>query len=202
MTESVLLIARKQIKGLKFRKNTATTHNIKHSNSNKYLSNREFTRHQGRQRGYSLIEVLVSMFILAFGMLGVAKLQLNSLQNVQDAHFSHQASLLTGQIVTKISANTNSLSHYQLNINDTIISPINCQKLNCGSALLAKFDLQQWQQQISKRLPAGNGQINTTSDSVEVIVRWDSTKNGASGTSCPPISATDLSCLKLIRRFP
>lgn len=156
---------------------------------------------KGKCFGYSLIEVLVSMFILAFGMLGVAKLQLNSLQNVQSAHFNNQATLLTGKILEQIAANPEVILHYQLQNNDTVISPINCKTNNCGAALLAKFDLQQWQQQLANKLPSGRGEINTTSNSAQVIIRWDSKRNGALGTQCPPMSDADLACLKINRQF-
>ncbi len=48
----------------------------------------------GRQRGASLIEVLVAFLLLTFGMLGMSAMQINALQNNQSALQRSQASML------------------------------------------------------------------------------------------------------------
>ncbi len=58
-----------------------------------------------RARGFTLIEVLVSMIILALGLLGLASLQGISLKNNQDAHLFSQANALAYEMSDRIKAN-------------------------------------------------------------------------------------------------
>ncbi len=55
--------------------------------------------------GFTLIEVLVSMVILALGLLGIAALQGISLKNNQDAYLYSQASALAYEMGDLIKAN-------------------------------------------------------------------------------------------------
>ncbi|KJS64413.1 MAG: hypothetical protein JM57_13890, partial [Comamonadaceae bacterium BICA1-1] len=47
-----------------------------------------------RQRGASLIEVLVAFLLLTFGLLGMSAMQINALQNNHSALQRSQASML------------------------------------------------------------------------------------------------------------
>lgn len=58
-----------------------------------------------RALGFTLIEVLVSMIILALGLLGLASLQGISLKNNQDAFLFGQANALTYEMSDRIKAN-------------------------------------------------------------------------------------------------
>lgn len=58
-----------------------------------------------RALGFTLIEVLVSMIILALGLLGLASLQGISLKNNQDAYLFGQANALAYEMSDRIKAN-------------------------------------------------------------------------------------------------
>ena len=57
--------------------------------------------------GFTLIEVLISMVILAIGLLGLAAMQTISLRDNQDAHYYQQATLLAYEMQDRIRANNN-----------------------------------------------------------------------------------------------
>ncbi len=61
------------------------------------------TRH--RQAGMTLIEVLVSVLILAIGLLGAAAIQLNALKYTDSATMSSQASFIAYDMMDRIRAN-------------------------------------------------------------------------------------------------
>ncbi|EKG40653.1 MULTISPECIES: type IV pilus modification protein PilV [Pseudomonas] len=61
------------------------------------------TRH--RQIGMTLIEVLVSVLILAIGLLGAAAIQLNALKYTDSATMSSQASFIAYDMMDRIRAN-------------------------------------------------------------------------------------------------
>ncbi|WP_434679659.1 type IV pilus modification protein PilV [Pseudomonas sp. R1-18] len=58
-----------------------------------------------RQRGMTLIEVLVSVLILAIGLLGAAAIQLNALKYTDSATMSSQASFIAYDMMDRIRAN-------------------------------------------------------------------------------------------------
>ncbi|KPC31734.1 Type IV pilus assembly protein PilV [Pseudomonas syringae pv. cilantro] len=61
------------------------------------------TRH--RQTGLTLIEVLVSVLILAIGLLGAAAIQLNALKYTDSSTMSSQASFIAYDMMDRIRAN-------------------------------------------------------------------------------------------------
>lgn len=57
-----------------------------------------------KQTGSSLLEVLVAMVILAFGLLGLAGLQLNSVKSSHSAYLRSQATLLAYDMADRMRA--------------------------------------------------------------------------------------------------
>src|SRR3982750_3403585 len=62
--------------------------------------------HWGRQTGMTLIEVLVSVLILAIGLLGAAAFQLNALKYTDSARMTSQASFIAYDMMDRIRANS------------------------------------------------------------------------------------------------
>jgi len=60
----------------------------------------------GRQSGMTLIEVLVSVLILAVGLLGVAVIQLNALKYTDSSRMTSQASFIAYDMLDRIRANS------------------------------------------------------------------------------------------------
>ena len=58
--------------------------------------------HGGRQGGFSLIEVLVSILIFSFGLLGMAALQGKAAKMSADAEDRGRAALLANEIVSEM----------------------------------------------------------------------------------------------------
>ena len=61
--------------------------------------------HPCRVRGVGLIEVLVAVAVLAFGLLGIAALQATALRNSQSSYERSQAVTLTYSILDRMRAN-------------------------------------------------------------------------------------------------
>lgn len=70
-----------------------------------FISSRSSANPRWPQRGFTLIEVMISVLILAIGLLGVASMQTRSLQMNQSAQFSSQASILAYDIIDRMRAN-------------------------------------------------------------------------------------------------
>ncbi|WNC67628.1 type IV pilus modification protein PilV [Thalassotalea nanhaiensis] len=151
--------------------------------------------------GFSLMEVLITMIIISFGMLGLAKLQLNAMVEVQSASYSNKAASFALQMTEAIAANPTALTSYQLSSTQQVTSQISCLANNCTSPELAKHDVKLWQSNVSKSLPSGQAEIEVTSTQAKVTVRWDQNRNGSTGLNCPPLSSSDLECTTFTRTF-
>lgn len=69
-----------------------------------------------RQRGVGLLEVMISVLILAVGMLGIAAMQSITLKNAGASAYRTQATLQVYSMMDIIRANRNNLSAYNTNI--------------------------------------------------------------------------------------
>ncbi|WP_249671592.1 type IV pilus modification protein PilV [Pseudomonas abieticivorans] len=58
-----------------------------------------------RQRGFSLIEVLVALLIMAIGLLGAAAIQLNALKYTDSSSLRSQVSFIAYDMMDRIRAN-------------------------------------------------------------------------------------------------
>ena len=106
--------------------------------------------HSRRNKGFTLIEVLISMIILAIGLIGLASLQIIALRESQDAYTMQQAVLLATDMQARMRSNSG--------IDWLTISPNTsdtCIKSNaCTKAQLASNDYGEWTRNAQKNLPA------------------------------------------------
>jgi len=153
--------------------------------------------------GFSLIEVLVALVILAVGLLGVAGLQANSLRNTYSANLRSQATTMAQDMIERIRANRDfalqSNANYAIALNaEPPADATDCRQAACTSAELANHDKSQWLSTL-QTLPTGNGQVtvDTANDIATVTVMWDNDRTGATGTNCSGNPQIDLTCFRL-----
>lgn len=79
-----------------------------------------------RQRGVSLIEVMVTVFILTVGLLGMAGLQSRLQQSEMEAYQRSQALLLLNDMAQRIAANRNAAASYVTATTGVGTSMTNC----------------------------------------------------------------------------
>ena len=99
-----------------------------------------------RQRGLSLIEVLVSLMVLAVALLGLGGLQVAAVKGSTNAHFVTTASILAMSFSDRMSANLDgvSLGYYGEDIDCNTSVPI-CRSSgsDCSVEELSKYDIQE-----------------------------------------------------------
>lgn len=130
-----------------------------------------------RQRGITIIEVLVAMLILAVGLLGMASLQVRAVSDTTNSSFRSIAIFYANDMADRIRANSDgeSAGGYSNKDKDDGSEKANCLKVaGCSSSDMALHDLWEWQQNISRALPAGEGEITTNGDLYTVTVSWNS----------------------------
>ncbi len=139
-------------------------------------------------KGYSLIEVLVSVVVLALGFLGMTSLQTKSLQNNQNAVLRTQAAYLSYEMLEKIRGNpvANAIDIYVGN--NGVTSATNCLTTSCDQNDLAAFDVLSWKCAINSshctndvqgnlisttsELPSGTGTIEKSGNNIKITISW------------------------------
>ena len=105
----------------------------------------------GRMRGFTLLEVLIALVVLSFGLLGIAALQGVGLRSSQGAYLTSQAGLLAYDIADRIRANPENFGTYDGFETD-------CPE-TVATTPLVMADLQEWSCAVEALLPNGEGRI-------------------------------------------
>ncbi|MGE0498229.1 MAG: type IV pilus modification protein PilV [Ramlibacter sp.] len=124
----------------------------------------------GYQRGLSLIEVLVSLVIFAFGLLGAAGLQMATLRSNQFASSSATAVALAreyGEMMqsfpSAIETTSEGTSTFFLDTANTIASPnpsaCNGSTVTCTPAQLSQALKEDWRARVKVALPSGRAEV-------------------------------------------
>ncbi len=129
-----------------------------------------------RLNGFTLLEVMVALVIFSIGLLGLAGLQSQSLRYNHSAYLQTQATYLAYDILDRMRANkdTAQAGGYNASLN-TSGSNHNCNDstVSCGTTQMAQFDIFEWKNLLSNRLPAGNGSVAQSGDVFTVTIQWD-----------------------------
>lgn len=147
-----------------------------------------------RENGFSMIEVLVAILVLAGGVIGAAGMQLNALRTTQQSGLHSSAMQLAVEMADRMRANDSRMKqddadnpflslHYDVATNGDPIAPAAlCYSAACNDEQLAAFDIYEWQKRIKTALPGGRAVIcrdATPWDEVSNSFKWDC--DGATG---------------------
>jgi type IV pilus assembly protein PilV len=155
--------------------------------------------------GFTLIEVLIAMVVIAMGLLGLAGLQATNLKNNQSAYFRSQATQLAYDIADRMRVNnTNSGADYDTKTGSCLTEPDDakkqlclekCKTAACTTAQMADYDLNNWGIKLANILPSGEGIVckdstpadgtvgnhkcDGTGNAFAVKIWWDDNREGS-----------------------
>lgn len=160
-------------------------------------------RLQSPQRGGTLIEILVSVLVLSFGMLAIGNIMAQAVMLPKLSGNRAAASSLAIDLVERMRANVGAYTSNQYKqaltydgsatLHEALTSQ--CAYPNCTPDTLAAQDLQDIRQEARKRLPAGGIFIPDPDASGEgrVYVLWREAslagRLGSGNDTCPTLAA-------------
>ena len=116
-------------------------------------------------KGFTLLEILITTFIFSFAMLSLALMQMNGMKHGNSASLQSVANMQTIDILERMRVNRNDVLANNYDISRT--SEAACSGLHdaefetCLSGLTQQWnkDLAQWRHNLEELLPSGTGSI-------------------------------------------
>jgi type IV pilus assembly protein PilV len=151
-----------------------------------------------RQRGDTMIEVLVTIIIIAVGVLGTAALQVTTLKNLSSSHSASAAAMLAEDFSERMRANPDEALNNAYVHDAAPGGTDDCEANTCSMAQLAGYDIDSLWQQMKTVLPSGTAEVTRDAgDTFVLTIRWDDDRSGSTGVNCPAQSTSDLECFRL-----
>ena len=134
-----------------------------------------------QQQGFSMLEVLISMLIIMFGLLGIAGTQMLAINNTENARYQGAATTLASSLaammrgnyaywstprtitITGVAAGTVSQTVLSSGFG-TVPTYVDCAATVCSSRQMAYYDLQNFGLIAANSLPSGTTAVACGSD--------------------------------------
>jgi type IV pilus assembly protein PilV len=110
--------------------------------------------------GFTLLEVLVTLFVIAMALLGTAGLQAYAMKFTQSGQMRTQAVILGSDLLERLEANNEAaiLGAYVANPLPTVVT-VDCDAAACTQANLAVYDLVQFGAKLAAELPSSTATV-------------------------------------------
>lgn len=103
-----------------------------------------------RQRGFSMLEVLITIVIMAFGLLGISGLMVKGIDNSTGADLSSRATQAANQMIDALRANRANFGNYTVTFANTAA--------DFSTTSVQDLDRNQWLTTLAV-LPNGDGDV-------------------------------------------
>jgi type IV pilus assembly protein PilV len=161
------------------------------------------------QRGIAMMEILVTLVILAIGALGLASMQLNAMKYNKESAVRSKATLLAMELSDRMRANITGVKAASYDRNEgytaalaaKVTAPSCGSGIECSSSNLAQLDLSDWLTDIGKDMPNGTGAvipITNNSAGYNIVIMWTEKSLVDAGTTdakCPTPLVAGVRCL-------
>lgn len=140
------------------------------------MINRMSSVNRKMPKGFTLVEVLIAMLLLAIGVMGLAGAQLSALKFNQTSAGRTQASYLANSIADAMRANKANSAAYVIGMSAA----------NPTGSSTADTDVKSWREMLASQLPEGQGSISCSSCAssltktylVTITVQWSEKRVG------------------------
>ena len=138
-----------------------------------------------RQKGLSLIEVMIALAVFSFGLLALAALMASGLKYNTSALHRSYATSQAYDMADRMRANRLGLdAGYYNDLSESDTDP-GCIETGCSPKEMALYDTWQWNADNARLLPEGAGTVSLKSDDPEsayfglytITVSWNDDRN-------------------------
>lgn len=156
---------------------------------------------RGAQRGITLLESMISIVIVALGVLGILGVQLRTLSDTQTAVRRAQAIRLIEDFSERTKLNPNALgatvmANYVTGWGAVTGSVPDCTS-PCTAENLARYDMVRWKRAVASTMPLGDANIFLVADETDatnrrqlgVMVSWRENERVRAGDSTADTAA-------------
>ena len=168
---------------------------------------------RAQQKGMTLVEVLVTLVVLAFGLLGIAGMLMMSNKANNSSYAKQQAVQSVYDIFDRIRANYQSAINGNYNVSNigsnglptSVTAPSTlCDASYCTPAQMATYDTWYWLTYDVSRLPNGSGSITSAlsingsgNTIITVTVQWDDSVAQATLGNSSVVSSNNANLVQL-----
>ena len=126
-----------------------------------------------RVTGFSLIEVLIALLLLAFGLLGLGFLQVMNVRYTQSAQHRTMATNLAYEVLDLMRSNHVAARQFGYITPDSF-SGVTVPASGCARSASGAYsdNISRWKCAVVSSLPGGNAEIGFVDDNVTVAVSW------------------------------
>jgi type IV pilus assembly protein PilV len=169
----------------------------------------QFMLHQKQatqqQLGIALLEALVALVILAFGVLGLLWMHQQALTQQRQQLMRSVATGIADDLAERMRLNAPQRAIYAKAWGNATTAAPDCTATACSRQDLAMWDMQQLQQTLQSQLPEGDSAVFTLTDATGwwgIVIAWrDANETYRTDTaSGSPTCPTQMSCWRLFLR--
>ena len=148
-------------------------------------------------KGFTLLELLIALLIVAIGVLGHAKMQVRSMDTAQRGSFAQTANTALLDLAQRMRANSAIASQFVINHTNTdnaITGTTDCFANTCTDAQFAQAELAEWFNNLQGRLPFPRFSVAQNGDLYTLTLIWDAAKQGVGSNSCNTANVNSYQC--------
>jgi type IV pilus assembly protein PilV len=158
-----------------------------------------------QQIGIALLEALVALIILAFGVLGLLWMHQQALTQQRQQLMRSVATGIADDLAERMRLNAPQRAMYAKTWGNANAAAPDCTAIACSRQDLATWDMQQLQQTLQTQLPEGDSAVFTLTNAAGwwgIVIAWrDANETYRTDTaSGSPACPTQMSCWRLFFR--